>query len=93
MRHGEFGGLYLDDAHRLEGSEELKFRLKKRLRAKLQRQGLEPQQHHLTARNILILAVAFLLFSYACFAQSTFGSIIGAIQDPSGAVVPGALKM
>src|SRR5260370_3348554 len=46
------------------------------------------------ARRLSLLVA--LCLALACegaigYAQSTFGSIIGTVQDPSGAVVPGAL--
>ena len=40
-------------------------------------------------RSILVSVVA-LLVTTSAFAQSTFGSITGRVNDPSGAVVPGA---
>ncbi len=44
----------------------------------------------LRVRRIAILMMAIALFAGHAPAQSTFGSIIGSVQDPSGAVIPGA---
>ncbi len=38
----------------------------------------------------LLLAVAWLTFSLASYGQSTFGTIVGTVTDPSGSAVPGA---
>jgi len=45
---------------------------------------------HRVTRSILQGAILGFLLVPAGFAQSTFGSITGAVKDPSGAVIPGA---
>lgn len=41
-------------------------------------------------RKIWIVALIFVLATAHAYCQSTFGSMIGSVQDPSGAVIPGA---
>jgi hypothetical protein len=40
--------------------------------------------------RIAVIAIAILLFSTVCIAQSTFGSIEGTVQDVTGAAIPDA---
>ena len=45
-------------------------------------------------RMVFYLAFAtfcFLAFSEASFAQSTFGTVLGTVRDPSGSLIPGAM--
>jgi Carboxypeptidase regulatory-like domain/TonB dependent receptor len=73
------------------------------LRAQQTRQWLidlensrEPRVRTLRSRTtthrcrIVVIAIAVLLCSTVCLAQSTFGSIRGFVQDASGAAIPGA---
>jgi hypothetical protein len=46
--------------------------------------------HRLRTAGIAIAILAILVCSSRCFGQSTFGSIVGTVQDSSQAVVPGA---
>src|SRR6266478_1559457 len=41
-------------------------------------------------RNLPTFLAAFLCLGAAAYAQSTFGVVVGAVRDPSGAVVTGA---
>ena len=38
----------------------------------------------------VLLVVAWLTFSFASYGQSTFGTVLGTVTDPSGSAVPGA---
>lgn len=40
--------------------------------------------------GVALVILAMLLCLGRCFAQSTFGSVVGTVQDPSGALIPGA---
>ncbi len=40
--------------------------------------------------DLLLVVTVFVIFSSVCLAQSTFGSLIGTVQDPSGALIGGA---
>src|SRR5215831_4185530 len=39
---------------------------------------------------LCLLFIGLFAFSFSAFAQNTSGSITGVVQDPSGAVIPGA---
>src|ERR1700723_497998 len=47
-----------------------------------------PRRFHTAGIAVAILGI--LLCSSRCFGQSTFGSLVGTVQDSSQAVVPGA---
>ena len=42
-------------------------------------------------RHWLLFALGFLLSCAPVSAQSTFGSIVGTVQDASGAIIPGCV--
>jgi len=89
MMHSTFGGSF-GYATDLTEQEKLALRLRLKVHDKLIHRQHAPAKKHLTARTILTVGAMLLLLSGLCFAQSTFGTIRGTVQDASGSMIPEA---
>jgi hypothetical protein len=87
MMYSGSGGGDFSHSHELDNPETLTTRLRRRVRAKRGHHEISVSKRPVGISAVLLLLTMLLLFAGLCFAQSTFGSVRGTVQDCSGLVI------